>query len=86
MIDNWDSKVCPKCGSTDIWIGAFPLSCNACDWHYLNEYPCDTCGKPSRSSMGTGDLNMHRCRDHPFTDEDRRRVFAKFAEAVWGKK
>jgi len=74
---------CPKCGSKNVWVGAFPLSCDDCGWNYLNKYPCDVCGGPSFSSYGAGKLGEmvyhHRCREHPLSDEERSALFKNFA-------
>lgn len=73
----WD---CPACGSRDTWRGSamlrMPLRCNNCTWHYLNKHPCDVCGAPSVSTMGSSDgrgnnIRRYRCWSHPFTNFDR---------------
>jgi hypothetical protein len=70
--------VCPKCGSENVAVGNFPLECLDCDWHFLNEYPCDICGGPSVSACGTGNKSLHRCRQHPWTKEEQSAVFREF--------
>lgn len=64
---------CPKCKSDDVLIGSFVLSCCACGWHYLNDRPCNVCGKPSFSTCGAGKMGKYKsyngCKDHPATME-----------------
>jgi len=59
---------CPSCGSEDVLVGAFLLSCCACGWSYMNKYPCTICGKPSFSSCSMGENGnevYHGCKEHP---------------------
>lgn len=62
-------RECPSCGSTNIIIGAFPLSCQDCDWHHLNDQPCSVCGKPSRGCAGIGKHVIYGCREHPVSTQ-----------------
>lgn len=80
------SNNCPQCNSTNIWIGAFPTSCNDCGWYYLNEYPCDICGKPSFSTAGCfgagKNIIYYRCKEHPITNEEINQVFTNLFNSL----
>ena len=71
------SAECPKCGSSRVWVGAFPINCDACGWHYLNKYPCQVCNKPSMSAASVNGEAYYGCRDHPATVD----MLAKFWNA-----
>lgn len=55
---------CPSCGSDSVAVGNFVLSCYACGWHYLNEYQCSRCGKPSQSVVHTNGKTVYGCNEH----------------------
>lgn len=59
------NHVCPKCSKSEgLVVGNFPLRCNSCHWHYLNDNPCDVCGKPSISGGSARGKPWHRCKEH----------------------
>lgn len=55
---------CPKCGSGNITVGAFPLSCQNCCWHFLNENPCCVCEGPSVAAAGAYGVTLYWCSEH----------------------
>lgn len=61
----YDGDTCPKCDSTNICVGAFPLECLDCGWCYLNDRPCSTCGGPSFGVVGVGGKVVYGCKAHP---------------------
>ena len=73
---------CPKCGSTNVWVGAFPLDCEDCGWHYLNENPCGVCGEPSVSGFGVNGATAYRCSEHPLSLEDMAKAARPWVEAI----
>ena len=76
---------CPKCGSDNIMIGAFPLRCFACGWHYLNRHPCTVCGEPATSAVGYGKENYYGCPQHPPSEEVRAGMVRRFAADVFAR-
>ncbi len=74
---------CPKCNSSNTYIGAFVLECLDCKWHYLNKYPCRICQGPSISCYGywnsIGDNEtFYYCKEHPINDADYKYIANKF--------
>lgn len=61
--------VCPKCGSQNVWVGNFPLSCNDCGWHYCNLYPCYVCNEPSTGFVGINNITLYSCSKHSDIDK-----------------
>lgn len=73
MADRDDN--CPACGSGDVMVGAFVLSCLACGWNHNNKHPCRVCGQPSFSAAGGSDgdgnsYSLYGCRAHPVTHDE----------------
>lgn len=64
-------KSCPQCQSRNIEVGAFPLRCLDCGWHYLNAHPCDICGEPAFNMRASGTSEnwcaFYGCKEHPAT-------------------
>jgi hypothetical protein len=67
---------CPKCGSTNVLMGAIVLGCNTCGWNHHADHPCDVCGKPSTGSCGANGQSYHGCAEHP--------AFERFKEMLGG--
>lgn len=73
---------CPKCSSRNICVGAFPLSCQDCGWHYLNDEPCSVCGGPSVSMMHSVGAEVYGCKDHPISEQTADAMWARFAMEI----
>ena len=71
---------CPKCGSGSIEMGAHPLKCHDCGWHFLNENPCCVCGGPSVAAAGAYGVRLYWCCEHSpkdFVNESMRQLREK---------
>lgn len=73
--------VCPQCQSPNVLVGAFVLSCCDCGWYYLHKHPCRVCGARAVGVLGCGNNVLYSCRAHPFTEDELRDVFRRFASA-----
>lgn len=76
------ADLCPKCGSENVAVGNFPLSCSDCGWSFLNKHPCDICGSPSTSFMSVCKEAYYRCSEHGLTDEERNSAMRRFFREV----
>lgn len=56
---------CPKCGSTNIEIGACVLGCLDCGWRKIGENPCAVCGEPATGCVGVNGKLQYFCDAHP---------------------
>lgn len=79
------SDVCPKCGSSNVEVGAVVLSCSDCGWHHLNGRRCAVCGGQSESVMTVDGRLVYRCRDHAFRLDEVQANFAKFMRSITGR-
>ena len=73
--------ICPECGSENVLIGVFVLSCCTCGWDHNNKYPCSVCGKPSFGCGGSESngikVILYGCKEHPVTMEAINTLYAK---------
>lgn len=76
------SDICPRCGSSNVAVGNFVLSCGDCDWSFLNKHPCEVCQQPSFSVMGSGDDVHYRCREHGLSEDESRDILRRFFQKV----
>lgn len=73
---------CPECGSVDVLMGYFPLQCLTCGWSHLNLSPCRICGGESVSCVGSNEETLYGCKEHPVTDQERKRLFQNFSRSI----
>lgn len=55
---------CPRCNSTNVWVGAYVLSCNDCGWNHNNDRPCEICGQPA-TCASSDPITHYTCKEHP---------------------
>ena len=77
-----DIPKCPDCGSTNLLVGNFPLSCMECGWSYLNTSPCRVCGGKSVSVASGGGDPLYGCVNHPITNREYAQIFSAFYNAI----